>query len=156
LNFLVTNNVAKIQVGQAQYTAMCNAQGGIVDDLIIYKRAPERFFVVVNASNTDKDFAHMQGVQKQYKGGSGRFTLVNESAKFTQIALQGRQASRILAPLTSVSLEGMKNYWFGEGTVLGKIPAIVARTGYTGEDGFEIYVPWEKGPEVWRALLEAG
>src|SRR6185295_6047710 len=101
LNYLVTNNVAKIQIGQAQYTAMCNAQGGIVDDLIIYKRAADRFFVVVNASNTDKDFAHMQGVQKQYKGGAGRFSLTNESSKYTQIALQGRQAARILQGLTS-------------------------------------------------------
>ncbi|HUP56061.1 MAG TPA: glycine cleavage T C-terminal barrel domain-containing protein, partial [Bdellovibrionota bacterium] len=69
---------------------------------------------------------------------------------------QGRIAEKILQPLTSVALQGMKNYWFGEGQVLGRIPAIVARTGYTGEDGFEIYVAWESGPEVWRAILEAG
>jgi aminomethyltransferase len=153
LNYLVSNNVSRAQVGQAQYTVMCNPQGGIVDDLIIYKRAPDRFLVVVNASNTDKDFAHMQSVQKQF---SGKFTLSNESAKYTQIAIQGRLAQKILKPLTSVALESMKYYWFGEGTVLGKTPAIVARTGYTGEDGFEIYLPWSSGPELWRALLEEG
>jgi aminomethyltransferase len=156
LNYLVSNNVSRAAVGQAQYTAMCNARGGIVDDLIIYRRAADRFLVVVNASNTDKDFRHMQDVQKAYKGGAGRFSLTNESSKYTQIALQGRIAERVLQPLTSVNLASMKYYWFAEGKVLGAIPAIVARTGYTGEDGFEIYVPWDKGPEVWRALLEAG
>lgn len=154
LNYLVTNDLSRASIGQAQYTVMCHASGGIVDDLIIYKRAPDRFLVVVNASNTDKDFAHMQAVQKQYKGGA--FTLLNESAKYTQIAIQGRVAARILKPLTTVALEPLKNYRFGEGLVLGRIPAIVARTGYTGEDGFEVYLPWDSGPELWRALIEGG
>jgi len=153
LNFLVTNNVAKLSVGQAQYTAMCNQHGGIVDDLVIYRRAQDRFLVVVNASNTDKDFAHMQKVARDF---GGNFKLTNESAQYTQIAIQGPKAAEILQELTDTPLAPIKTYWFAEGKVLGSIPAVLARTGYTGEDGFEVYVPWAKGPEVWRAMLEAG
>jgi aminomethyltransferase len=155
LNFLVTNNVAKIAVGQAQYTAMCNEQGGIVDDLVIYRRAQDRFLVVVNASNTDKDFAHMQKIAAKF-GRAAEFKLTNESANYTQIAVQGPRAAEILQKLTDTPLSPIKTYWFAEGKVLGVIPAVLARTGYTGEDGFEVYVPWSKGPEVWRALVEAG
>lgn len=155
LNFLVTNNVAKLSVGQAQYTLMCHASGGIVDDLVIYRKASDRFLVVVNASNTDKDFQHMLQVQKLFFSDKN-VQLSNESANYTQIAVQGPKAAAILSKLTSVDLTSIKTYWFTEGTVCHKIPALIARTGYTGEDGFEIYVPWNQGPEVWRALLEAG
>ncbi|MDR3605881.1 MAG: glycine cleavage system aminomethyltransferase GcvT [Oligoflexia bacterium] len=156
LNYLVTNNVAKIAVGQAQYSAMCNEHGGIVDDLVIYRRANDRFLVVVNASNTDKDFAHMQRVASGFGKPAGAFTLTNESAHYTQIAIQGPKAAEILQSLTDTPLAPIKTYWFAEGKVLGSIPAILARTGYTGEDGFEVYIPWEKGPEVWRALYQKG
>ena len=158
LNYLVSNNVAKLQDLQAQYTVMCNEQGGLVDDLVIYRRSRDRFLVVVNASNTEKDFAWMQNIAKRYQAAhpSQNFTLTNESAKYTQIAIQGRNAAEILQKLTTTPLAPIKTYWFSEGTVLSSIPAVLARTGYTGEDGFEVYVPWEKGPEVWRALLEAG
>lgn len=158
LNYLVTNNVAKLADGQAQYTAMCNEQGGIVDDLVIYRRARDRFLVVVNASNTDKDFAHMQVIEKRFtaKNAGADLRVTNESAKYTQIAIQGQKAQAILQTLTETPLAPIKTYWFAEGKVLGSIPAVLARTGYTGEDGFEVYVPWEKGPDVWRALMEAG
>jgi aminomethyltransferase len=153
LDHLVTNNVAKLAVGQAQYAIMCNARGGIVDDLVIYRRAADRFLVVVNASNSDKDFAHMQSVKTAF---GGDFRLTDESARYTQIAIQGRKAAAILQTLTETPLAPIKTYWFAEGTLRGEIPAILARTGYTGEDGFEVYVPWARGPEVWRALVEAG
>jgi aminomethyltransferase len=158
LNFLVTNNVSKIAEGQAQYTAMCNDRGGIVDDLLIYKRGPGRYLVVVNASNTDKDFAHMQEIQKRFvaKNPGADLRVTNESAMYTQIAVQGPKAAEILKKLTTTPLAPIKTYWFAEGKVLGDIPAILARTGYTGEDGFEVYVAWDKGPAVWRALYEAG
>jgi aminomethyltransferase len=160
LNYLVTNNVSKIAVGQAQYSAMCNEGGGIVDDLVIYRRATDRFLVVVNASNTEKDFSHMQAIarkfEKTFGDEAGLFTLTNESAHYTQIAIQGPRASEILQTLTETPLAQIKTYWFAEGKILGSIPAVLARTGYTGEDGFEVYVPWNKGPEVWRALVEAG
>lgn len=155
LNYLVSNNVAKLAVGQAQYTVMCHESGGLVDDLVIYRRAKDRFLVVVNASNTDKDFAHMLKIRDQFKG-TGDLRVTNESSKYTQIAIQGRKAQEILQTLTETPLAPIKTYWFAEGKVLGSIPAVLARTGYTGEDGFEIYVPWEKGPEVWQALMKAG
>ena len=153
LNYLVTNNVSKIAVGQAQYTAMCNENGGIVDDLVIYRRASDRFLVVVNSSNTEKDFDWMLKVHARSKH---QTRITNESSKYTQIALQGKNAAAILQTLTDTPLAPIKTYWFAEGTVLKTIPAILARTGYTGEDGFEIYVPWDMGPQVWRALMEAG
>jgi len=154
LNHLVTNNVSKIAVGQAQYTVMCHAHPGIVDDLVIYRRAQDKFLVVVNASNTDKDFAHIKNIEKDFRASDLRIT--NESAHYTQIAIQGRNAEKILQTLTKTQLSPIKNYWFAEGHVLGDIPAILARTGYTGEDGFEVYVPWSDGARVWRALIEAG
>jgi aminomethyltransferase len=134
---------------------MCNERGGIVDDLVIYRRAQDRFLVVVNASNTEKDFEHMRKVAASF-GRTGEFSLTNESANYTQIAIQGPRAREILQKLTETPLAEIKTYWFAEGKVLGSIPAVLARTGYTGEDGFEVYVAWGQGPEVWRALLESG
>jgi aminomethyltransferase len=159
LNYLVTNNLSKAAVGQAQYTVMCHPNGGIVDDLVIYKRGQEKFLVVVNASNSDKDFAHIQSIEKTFRarqGSSCDLRVANESDRYTQIAIQGPKAAAILQKITTTDLSPIKTYRFAEGTVCGKIPAILARTGYTGEDGFEIYVPWSSGPEVWRALMEAG
>lgn len=156
LNFLVTNNVAKLSSGQAQYTVMCNQSGGIVDDLVIYRRAHDRFLVVVNASNTEKDFAHMQNVLTQFKGVHEDLRVTNESAHYSQIAIQGRHAEKILQPLTKTPLSSIKTYHFAEGIILNEIPALLARTGYTGEDGFEIYVPWAQGPDVWRNLIKEG
>ncbi len=158
LNFLLSNDIGKLAVGQAQYTLMCNPQGGLVDDLVVYRRAMDRFLVVVNASNTDKDFAWAQKVLSDFRRAhpSAQLTLENKSAEYTQIALQGRKAQEILSQLTTVNLASIKTYWFAEGSLVGGVPAVIARTGYTGEDGFELYVPWDRGPEVWRALLEAG
>lgn len=162
LNYLVTNNVAKLSVGQAQYTAMCHESGGIVDDLVIYRRGANRFLVVVNASNTDKDFKHILAIQEKFlathSGGfkADQLRIANVSSEYTQIAIQGRKACEILQKATSVPLQPIKNYWFAEGTILRGISAIIARTGYTGEDGFEVYVPWNKGAEVWTALLDLG
>lgn len=159
LNYLVSNNVAKLANGQAQYTVMCMENGGIVDDLVIYKRSSQRFLVVVNASNTDKDFAHVLDVKQKYEKKNGKvldLKVTNESTRYTQIAIQGREAVKILSELTSADLKSIKNYWFVENDMMDNIPAVIARTGYTGEDGFEVYVPWEKGPAVWRAFLEKG
>lgn len=153
LNDLLTNNVSKVSVGQAQYSVMCQDDGGCVDDLIIYRRASDKFLVVVNASNDDKDFSWMRAVlaRKGY-----RCTLTHESSQYSQIAIQGPRAAEILQRLTKTDLSTIKTYWFAEGTICGNTPAILARTGYTGEDGFEIYVSWEAAPEIWRALLELG
>lgn len=149
LNRLVTNNVSKIKDNQAQYTAMCYEHGGCVDDLIIHRVSSDDFFICVNASNTDKDFEWMK--QQAPKG----LSVENVSPQYTQIAIQGRFAQEILQKLTKTPLDEIKYYWFREGEVLGK-PAFIARTGYTGEDGFEVYVPWDFGPRVWSAMLEEG
>ncbi len=152
LYHLVSNDVSKMEIGQAQYSALCHPHGGIVDDLIVYRRSTERYLVVVNASNTEKDFAWMK---KVHADGSFQCRLENVSAEWSQIAIQGRVAEKILQFLTKSNLGEVKTFRFIEGEVLG-IPAIIARTGYTGEDGFEIYLPWEKAPAVWQALLEKG
>lgn len=156
LNYLVTQDVSKLSVGQAQYTLMCHDSGGIVDDLVIYKRAPDSFLVVVNASNIEKDFQHILKTKDRKNSSLSKLSITNESQNYSQIAIQGRNSSLILSKLTSLSLNDLKTYWFTETTLLGEVPALIGRTGYTGEDGFEIYIPWDKGPEVWRALLEVG
>lgn len=156
LDTLVTNRVSQLNIGQAQYTVMCYENGGIVDDLVIYRRAIDRFLVVVNASNTEKDFAYMKTVEARLKDRPLDLHVSNESAQYSQIAIQGRNAMKILQTLTNTPLDPVKTYHFVEGFVLNSVPAILARTGYTGEDGFEVYIPWAQGPAVWRALLDAG
>ena len=159
VNYLVSNDCVKLNIKQVLYTEMCNHRGGIVDDLLVYRRAKDRFFLVVNASNSDKDFAHMKKIETEFtqkNPNAGSLSVTNESSKYTQIAVQGRHAEAIVQTMTKTPLSPIKYYWFDEGTVLNGIPAIIARTGYTGEDGFELYVAWDKGPEVWRACLEAG
>lgn len=156
LNYLVTQNVSKLSIGQAQYTLMCHDSGGIVDDLVIYKRAPDSYLLVVNASNIEKDFQHIIQVKDQISSKYPQLTITNESQNFSQIAIQGRNSASLLSKLTSLSFHNLRTYWFIETTLLSGIPALIGRTGYTGEDGFEIYLPWEKGPELWRALLEVG
>jgi aminomethyltransferase len=153
INFLVTNDVSALAVEQAQYSAMCNPHGGIVDDLVIYKLADQKFLLVVNASNTDKDFSHIQSVLHHYTGVKPAVT--NQSEKYSQIAVQGPKAEAILQKLTETKLSDIKTYWCKEGKVLN-IPTLIARTGYTGEDGFEIYMAWSEAPKIWRALLETG
>ncbi|MEK7690224.1 MAG: glycine cleavage system aminomethyltransferase GcvT [Bdellovibrionota bacterium] len=152
LSEALTNNVAKLVDGQAQYTLLCNREGGVVDDLIVYKRNATKFLIVVNASNTEKDFAWMRAIHEIGKY-TCRFT--NESAKYSQIAIQGRIAESVVQKMTALPLKEIKYYHFAEGLVCG-VPALVARTGYTGEDGFELYVPWAQGPAIWAALLKEG
>jgi aminomethyltransferase len=153
VNYLVTNDVTKLAVNQALYCAMLNVNGGIVDDLVIYRTGAIRFFLVVNASNTDKDFKHIQSVLASYSG--TKPTVVNQSSQFSQIAIQGPASEKILQRLTETKLSEIKTYWCAAGKI-GLVDGLIARTGYTGEDGFEIYVPWESGPEIFRGLLSVG
>jgi aminomethyltransferase len=149
---IVSNDVSKIEIGQAQYSILCREDGTAIDDLIVYRRGEEEYFVVVNASNTDKDFAWMKKVHE-----SERFACVleNVSSSWSQIALQGPLAEKILQSLTRADLSTLKSFRFIEDRVNG-IPAIISRTGYTGEDGFEIYFAWKEAPKVWAAILEKG
>jgi aminomethyltransferase len=156
LNFLVTNDVSKLTPGQAQYTVMCHEDGGIVDDLVIYRRASDHFLLVVNASNKDKDFQHLLNVKSRFNQDSAQLIVSDVSSSYTQIAVQGPKALQIVSELSSEPLNELRNYCFTEGRLAGTIPSLIARTGYTGEDGFELYVPWEAGPELWQSLLEVG
>ena len=146
---VAVSDAATVEVGQAQYSAMCRADGGIIDDLLLYRFA-DRWMLVVNASNQDKDWewlaSHAEGLDVQLEDRSDATAL---------LALQGPLARRILAPVTDLDVETIGYYRFAEGRVAGR-EAVVAGTGYTGEDGFELYVNADDAVAVWGALLEAG
>ena len=150
---LTINDASKLVDGQIQYSALCYPEGGIVDDVTLYRFNDSRFLFCVNASNTDKDFAWMQKVLAD--SAMTDVTLNNRSAEFAQIALQGPKAEEILAGLTDVSLADLVYYHFCEGDVAG-VNMIISRTGYTGEDGFELYLPASAAVEIWRQLMKAG
>lgn len=149
---LTVNDASLLEPGQAQYTAMCLETGGIVDDLIVYALAPDRFLLVVNAANIPKDRAWVE----RHLEGDVRFE--NRSDRMSLIALQGPLAPGLLGPLTDVPLDGMASYTFKTGTVCGIPDVIVSATGYTGEKGFELYIDHAQGDPgaVWDALLAAG
>lgn len=149
LQHITTQDVATIGPGQSNYGLLCHPTGGIVDDIFIYNLG-DRYMVVVNASNTDKDVAWMQQHTHQFD-----VTISNTSDQIAMLALQGPAAEQILAGLTELDIVGMAFHGVAEGAVLG-IPAIVARTGYTGEDGFEVFVDAASGPALWDGLLAAG
>jgi aminomethyltransferase len=151
LNRVFTNDLSKVADGQAQYGCLCRENGGIVDDVVVYRRSAEDLLVCVNASNRAKDFEWL----KARAGGTPGVDLQNESDAWAQLALQGPLAPQILQRLTTVNLSAIRTYRFALGEVAG-VPAIVARTGYTGEDGFEVFCPADAGPKLWDALLEAG
>ncbi len=150
---LTTNDAAKLVDGQVQYSAMCYEDGGVVDDVTLYRFTAEHYMFCVNAANTDKDFAWMQDVLKQ--GDFLDVVLENVSAKVGQIALQGPKAATILARLTDCDLNTIAYYRFTEGEVDGA-ECIISRTGYTGEDGFELYCAAERTESLWNSLLAAG
>lgn len=152
LNFLVTNNVSKLTDGQAQYSVMCYENGGVVDDLLVYKRAPGKYLLCINAGNTDKDWEWIEKQGARFKNG---LQLKNVSDEFCQIAIQGPLAEKITQELTDFDLKSIKYYHFAETLFLGQ-PAILSRTGYTGEDGFEIYAPASAAENIWNQLMEAG
>jgi len=146
---LVTRDVGRLQTGQAGYAAVCYESGGTVDDVLVYKR-PEDFLVVVNAANRERDFEHFRE-----NTGDLDVEVADESDDWALLALQGPAAVGILEPLADVDLSGIKYYRFVEGEVDGA-PAIISRTGYTGEDGFELYLRPDAAARVWRRLIEAG
>ncbi|HEY6004342.1 MAG TPA: glycine cleavage system aminomethyltransferase GcvT [Anaeromyxobacter sp.] len=143
-----TNDLSKASDGQAQYGCLCRDSGGIVDDVVVYRRAADDLLVCVNAANRAKDFEWLRA----HAGGAD---VSNESDEWAQLALQGPLAAQVLQRLTKLNLSAMKTYRFAAGDVAG-IAALVARTGYTGEDGFELFVASAKAPQLWAALMEAG
>jgi aminomethyltransferase len=148
LQALTTNDVSALEIGQVQYSLFCYPEGGIVDDLTVYRLAADRFMVTVNASNIDKDWAW---VTEHGSGARWR----NLSAETGLIAVQGPRAEVLVAGLADVGARAIGYYRFARGTV-GGVATLISRTGYTGEDGFELYAPWSDTERLWTALLDAG
>ncbi len=147
-NRLITNDLTKATDGQALYSGLLNERGGFVDDIVAYRFSPEHIFICVNASNRDKDFAwmskHAQGVKP-----------VDRGDDYAQLAVQGPKAFGIVQRLADQKLDGVGTYRFTTGKV-AKLQCIISRTGYTGEDGFELYCPPNEAEKLWFAILEAG
>src|SRR6476659_594418 len=150
VNYLVSNDASKLIDGQAQYSALTTPEGTVVDDLLVYRFAGDNLLLVVNAGTTEKDWDWITAHKKD-----GAATFKNVSSDYCQLALQGPDAIGILRKLTDVPLAEIKYYHFTEGQVDG-VPAIVSRTGYTGEDGFEVYAASDKAEKIWNKLLDAG
>jgi aminomethyltransferase len=150
VNRLTSNDVSKLVDGQAQYSALTTPQGTVIDDLLVYRLAGDHLLLVVNASTTEKDW---EWIKSHHAGES--VELKNVSADYCQLALQGPDAQTILQKLTDVPLAEIKYYHFTPGRVDG-IDGIVSRTGYTGEDGFEVYAAADRAEQLWNKILDAG
>jgi len=149
IRHVTTNDAANLVDGQAQYSAMAYPHGTVVDDLLVYRHHAEHFMLVVNAANIEKDFEWINSHNRVDA------TVENVSADIALVALQGRKTSDILQPLTKVQLRDLAHYHFARGSVLNA-DAIVSRTGYTGEDGFELYLSANESELVWNGIFEAG
>jgi len=145
------NDASRLQVGQAHYSGLMTAQGTFVDDLLVYRLAPSHFLLVVNAGNVEKDYAYIAAQIKP----AGDAVAVDASSRYALLAVQGPHAIDVVQPLTGVELAAMKYYWFAHGEV-ANVRATISRTGYTGEDGFEIFVPPHSADRLWQAILESG
>jgi len=155
LQYLVTNDVAKLVPNRAQYTIMCYENGGTVDDLIIYMLADHDYLLVVNAANTQKDF---EWIVRNNQFNDDEVSVINESSSYAQLALQGPKSEEILQQITDTNLSEIKFFRFKQDVNFTglEVSALVSRTGYTGEDGFEIYIEQSAGADLWNLILEAG
>ncbi|HEY6987417.1 MAG TPA: glycine cleavage system aminomethyltransferase GcvT [Bryobacteraceae bacterium] len=149
VDYVSTNHAAKLKAGQAHYSALLYEHGGFVDDILVHKVADDEFFLCVNASNQEKDFEHICAANKF----DAEVDFASE--RYAQLAIQGPKALASVQKLTQTDLSAIKYYWFTDGDVSGT-PARIARTGYTGEDGFEIYVSPAEAPRLWQEILGAG
>ena len=148
---ITSNDAAKLAIGQIQYSALTTPQGTFVDDVLVYKLADEHFMLVVNASNIIKDFNWItEHIPEQVDA-----VAVNTSSRYALLALQGPAARDVLQTLTAADLSSLKYYWFTTGEV-ASVRCTISRTGYTGEDGFEVFVPPASADRVWTAILTAG
>jgi aminomethyltransferase len=151
LQKISTNDATKLSIGQAQYSALTTPEGTFVDDLVVYRLASDHYMLVVNAAYIDKDYRWISGNVRDL----GDVAVVNSSSRYALLAVQGPQAAGIVQQLTSVDLASVKYYWFAHGEVAGA-RTIISRTGYTGEDGFELYVPPADAERVWNTILQTG
>ncbi|WP_082562323.1 glycine cleavage system aminomethyltransferase GcvT [Paenibacillus sp. Root444D2] len=149
LQKITTNDVSKLEAGQCQYSLMCYPTGGVVDDLLVYKLGDNNYMLVINASNIDKDVEWMQ------MNLTGRVELTNVSDETAMLALQGPHAEQILAKVTEAPIQSLKSFRFLQDVEVSGIQALVSRTGYTGEDGFELYVDKDDAIKLWNLLLSA-
>lgn len=150
VNYLVSNDAAKLFDGQAQYSALTTPEGTVIDDLLVYRFASDHLLLVVNAGTTEKDWHWIISHHK-----SGSVELRNASSDWCQIAIQGPDALQILQALAELPLAKIKYYHFRQGAVDG-VAATISRTGYTGEDGFEVYAPADRAEQLWNKILDAG
>jgi aminomethyltransferase len=150
LQRLVSNDCSKLFPGRVLYTVMCYPSGGVVDDLLVYMRGPDDYFLCINAGNIAKDVAWMQDQAKGFN-----CTVTDRSADYGQLAVQGPKALAIVQTLTKADLAGIKYYHFADGGVAG-VPCLISRTGYTGEDGVELYCPAADTEKLAEAVLAAG
>lgn len=150
LQRVTTNDVSRLADSQAQYTLMCYENGGVVDDLLVYRLSADQFMLVVNASNIDKDFRWLESHLL------GDVILENKSDETALLALQGPNAQAIASQVANADLNALSPFHFIREAVVCGVPALVSRTGYTGEDGFEFYVAAADAPALWKGLLEAG
>ncbi|MBD1378820.1 glycine cleavage system aminomethyltransferase GcvT [Metabacillus arenae] len=150
LQKMMTNDISKLKDGGAQYTAMCYENGGTVDDLLVYKKADHDYLLVINASNIEKDVDWLQ------QHASGDVKVKNVSPEIAQLALQGPLAEKVLQTLTSTDLSEIKFFKFKDNVDILGVPVLVSRTGYTGENGFELYCSSDQAITVWNGILEAG
>jgi aminomethyltransferase len=148
---LVTNDVSKLENNQILYGMMCYETGGIVDDLLVYKYTDDNFYLVINASNVEKDFEWMLKNSRNYD-----VELVNISKNVSEIAIQGPNAQKILQKITNIDLDEIKFFYFKDEVLVNGKKALISRTGYTGEDGFEVYLAHEDVAEIWEKLFEIG
>lgn len=151
IDYLMTNDISKIENHQIAYTFMCYEDGGVVDDLLVYKYNTEKYFLVVNAANVDKDFEWMQDKSKDFE-----VELENASDNTSILAVQGPLAQEILQNMTNEDLSSIKFFYFKESIEICGVKVMVSRTGYTGEDGFEIYIKPEHTPKLWNEILQKG
>lgn len=150
IQYLVTNDVSKMEIGQALYSLMCYPDGGVVDDLLIYRTGEDEYMLVVNAANTDKDWEWIE------KHREGEVEAKNISSSVAQLALQGPFAEQILQKLTTYPLHTIKFFRFAQDVDVAGKKALISRSGYTGEDGFEMYCDPADAPYLWEKILESG
>src|SRR5678815_1062893 len=146
-----SNDASRLHVGQAHYSALTTFEGTFVDDMLVYRMAPNHFMMVVNASNIEKDYAWIAAQIQE----AGEAAAVDSSSRYALIAIQGPASVDVLQPLCTVDLSTITYYWFAHGEV-ASARALISRTGYTGEDGFEIFVPPATADRLWQAVLQAG
>ena len=149
LNFIITNNLEKIPVGKVLYTCICNDSGGVLDDLLVY-RFLDHILLIPNASNKEKIVAWLEEKKSGFL-----VDLRDLSLEKSLLAIQGPKSEEVLQPLTPIPLHSLSYYSFVEGTIAG-VPTLISRTGYTGEDGFELMTKWTDAEPLWNTLLESG